>query len=186
MQRLALSLAALSVSGCLFVPENEATLQFRFIMLHEDQNGVIGALLCDEAKVGQIPPFLNIDVDQIVVVGRSQRGLEVRREASCEYTPDGANFDAEDELGLVSVGLPADTYADISVELQKANGDFITWNVDPDLNSAQAINILQVSGDNPITLASGKVFDLGDTFVAQGIDGAVARELKVFVQDLNQ
>lgn len=178
----AVTTLALSLGAC-FVPQDEATLTFNYLLLHENAAG-IGAFLCAKENVEDLnpdPSFNNTVVSTLVVTGRSARGLVVRREATCVYAPEDAQLDSLDEVGFLSVEMPADVYDELTLQLEDAEGNPVTWNTEGQ-NGAnlQEINLL---GNAVITLQARETLDLGDLFVAQDINGAVDKELKIFIQE---
>lgn len=180
MTLLAALSAVVSQAGCLFVPDNEGTLTFHYLILHEDAPGVIAALLCDNPKINNNGSgFIKSQVATILVTGVSRRGLEVQRTAECFYDVPSGNIDSEQELGALSVQFPADTYQSFKIQLLNAQGTPILWANDPADNFVQENEIL---GGLTVDLAKETNLDLGPTIEQLGQDGAVADELTIFVQ----
>ena len=177
---LAALVAVITQAGCLFVPDNEGTLTFNYLILHEDAPGVVGVLLCDNPQINNNgSPFIKSPVAKILVTASSRRGLEVQREAECFYDLPSGNIDSEQELGAFSVTLPADTYQSFKLQMINAQGTPVTWANDPADNFVQENDIL---GGLTVDMTKEQELDLGPTIVQTGQDGVVADELKIFVK----
>jgi hypothetical protein len=176
-----LALLATFTTSCLFVPDNEGTLTFNYLILREDAPGVIAALLCDNPDINNAgSPFVKSQVSTILITGVSRRGLETIREAECFYDVPAGDIDSEQELGELSVTFPADTYQSFKIQLLNAAGTPVLWRNDLALNFVQENEILL--GGTTVNLGVAQVLDLGPTLVQLGEDGVVADELRIFVQ----
>jgi hypothetical protein len=182
MQRKWITLgAALSVvvsqASCLFVPDNEGTLTFRYLVLNDFQ-GVVAARLCDNPDVADGSSFIKSPVSTILITGTSRRGLTVEREAECFYNVPSGDFDSAQELGTLSVKFPADTYSSFKLQMLSAQGTPILWANNPADNFVQENDVLF---GLTVEVVKEKELNLGPTFEQLGLDGVVADELKIFV-----
>jgi hypothetical protein len=176
-----LAILSLFTTSCLLVPDNEGTLTFNYLILQQDGNGQIGALLCDNPDINPAgTPFVKSQVATILITGVSRRGLTTTREAECFYDVPSGDIDSEQELGALSVGFPADTYQSFKIQLLNSAGTPVIWRNDLALNFVQENEIL-LNGTT-VNLEPAQTLDLGPTLVQLGEDGAVADELRIFVQ----
>lgn len=181
MLRRWISLGLFSLGGCIVANDEQGTLTFDYLLLQEDINGNVGVVLCDNDAVS-IPGgtnFFKVDVAKIIVTGVSERGLTVRREAECFFQPDDADVDNISELGTLQVQLPVETYTQLTIELENAQGIPVAWANDPD-NGFQAVNDILLG--NNIEVTADATTDIGDLLVQLGEDGAVDDELKIFIE----